>query len=130
MKNNPIHFGSFHTALNNDIHFKGEIISKQDILIAGSVEGQITCDKTLHLLDSAEVSNMINAQNCTIYGAKVKGTMHISERLKVYNKSDITGSIKSGVLDVEAGAHINGTIKMRHRDETGEAPSSAPREQG
>lgn len=114
-KNKPVVFEQFQTLLNRDVQFKGTIQIEEDMLIAGTVDGDIRGKKSLHLLSSAQVRNRIEVENCTIYGATVDGTVKLYDRLKMYSGSTLNGSIEAEVLDVEAGARINGTIKMHKK---------------
>lgn len=109
-------FEQFHTFLAKDVRLEGGVQSGEDVLIGGVLEGRVRCKKSVHLLESAKVSNLLEAESCTLYGATVSGTIKIHDRLKIYRNSNITGTITAKVLDVEAGAVVNATIKMDTED--------------
>lgn len=116
MNNNQLAFKQFQTILCQDVQFKGVIQSEDDILIAGKIDGEINSEKSLHLLNSAQVGNTINAENCTLHGAAVSGEIKLRNQLKMCSGSNMSGTIKARVLDIEAGALINGEVKMSTPD--------------
>lgn len=116
MNNNQLAFKQFQTILCQDVQFKGVIQSEDDILIAGKIDGEINSEKSLHLLNSAQVGNTINAENCTLHGAAVSGEIKLRNQLKMCSGSNMSGTIETLVLDIEAGALINGEVKMSTPD--------------
>lgn len=129
MNRKQIVFENFQTLLNKDVQFKGTVSSDNDILIAGTVDGEVRSKKTLHLLNSAQISDKIDVEHCILYGATVNGALKINDRLKVYTGSGINGTIETQALDVETGAHINGTISMSKKDDRSTSTTNA-REDG
>lgn len=94
------------TTIRGDIEFDG------GLHMDGSVEGSITAqgDKAvLTLSEKGRVSGEIRAPNVVING-EVKGDIIVSERLELAPKARIEGNIYYKVLEMAAGAQLNGKM--------------------
>ena len=65
--------------IDRDSYFNGEYRTPHDLRIEGEYEGEIRCDGTLTIAESARVSGTINAGNILISGV-VQGEVSCSER--------------------------------------------------
>ncbi|MGH9446503.1 MAG: bactofilin family protein [Terriglobia bacterium] len=85
--------GSGTARLNS--HFKGEIAGEGVVLVAerGEVEAEIT------------------AKSAVVIG-KVKGSLHVSERLEIRERGVVLGDIYTPVLIVEPGGYFDGQCHM------------------
>ena len=94
------------TTIRGDIEFNG------GLHMDGAVEGSISAlgDKAvLTLSDKGRVEGEIRAPNAVING-KVKGDIFISERLELATQARIDGNVYYKVLEMAAGAQINGKM--------------------
>ena len=99
------------TEIRGDVHFSGRLH------IDGKVEGSIradAADAVLTLSSQALITGEIQAPHIVINGA-VTGDVTASERLELASNARVEGNVYYKVLEMSAGAQING--KMVHRDE-------------
>jgi len=109
------------TEIHGDIQFKGRLH------VDGTVEGAIRGDGTqamLTLSEQARVVGELQAPHIVINGA-VNGDVTASDRLELASNARVEGNVYYKVLEMSAGAQING--KMVHR---AEPPKQLPRPEG
>ena len=106
------------TEIHGDIQFKGRLH------VDGTVEGAIRGDGTqamMTLSEQARVTGELQAPHIVINGA-VNGDVTASDRLELASNARVEGNVYYKVLEMSAGAQING--KMVHR---AEPPKQLPR---
>ncbi len=99
------------TEIRGDVQFSGRLH------IDGKVEGSIradSADAVLTLSNHAQVSGEISAPHIVINGS-VTGDVTAGERLELAGNARVEGNVYYKVLEMSAGAQING--KMVHRAE-------------
>ncbi|HWU53288.1 MAG TPA: polymer-forming cytoskeletal protein [Tahibacter sp.] len=105
------------TVIRGDLSFSGAIY------LEGRIEGTLRAegeDACLTLSDQGAIVGEIHAPRVVLNG-QVKGDVHASERLELAEAARIEGDIYYKVLEMAAGAQING--KMVHQ---AEAPRRLP----
>jgi cytoskeletal protein CcmA (bactofilin family) len=96
---------------------KGDIVFSGRLHVDGKVEGAIRGDGSqamLTLSAHAVVAGEVQAPHIVINGA-VTGDVTASERLELASNARVEGNVYYKVLEMSAGAQING--KMVHRAE-------------
>jgi cytoskeletal protein CcmA (bactofilin family) len=94
------------------IVIKGEISGSEDLVIAGSVEGQIhLAGRVLTLAPGAQVKGNIVAGTVVVSG-EVAGSITATVRLEVQPAAVIDGDITAPSLLIAEGALVNATIEM------------------
>ena len=104
------------TQIHGDIQFNGRLH------IDGKIEGAIHGDgprAILTLSEHAVVTGEINAPHIVINGA-VTGDVTAADRLELAHNARVEGNVYYKVLEMSAGARING--KMVHRPEPKQLP--------
>lgn len=99
------------TEIRGDVQFSGRLH------VDGKIEGSIRADAedaVLTLSSQAEVNGEIQAPHIVINGS-VTGDVTAGERLELASNARVEGNVYYKVLEMSAGAQING--KMVHRDE-------------
>jgi len=99
------------TEIRGDVQFSGRLH------IDGKVQGSIradSADAVLTLSNHAQVQGEIEAPHIVINGA-VTGDVTAGERLELAGNARVEGNVYYKVLEMSAGAQING--KMVHRAE-------------
>lgn len=99
------------TAIRGDVNFSGAMY------VQGRIEGTLSAEgdnASLTLSDEGCVIGEIHAPRVVLNG-QVKGDVHASERLELAEAARIEGNIYYKVLEMAAGAQING--KMVHQSE-------------
>ncbi len=92
-------------------HVEGTIVSKSDIRIDGVVEGVLQCSGKLIIGAEGKVEGEATCQNAVIEG-NFRGTLIVTESLDVRENANVVGEIKTGKLNVQAGAIFNGNCDM------------------
>jgi len=89
------------------IRIKGEIDSPEHVFLAGSLDGDITCDQ-LTVDDTGRVTGKISAKLAIIDG-HVDGDI-VVERLQIKSKAVVKGSLTYTSIEVAEGAQIDGNF--------------------
>ena len=108
------------TQIRGDIQFKGRLH------VDGVIEGAIRGDEAamLTLSEHARVIGEVQAPHIVING-EVTGDVTAADRLELASNARVEGNVYYKVLEMSAGARING--KMVHRPE---APRQLPKPDG
>jgi len=99
------------TEIRGDIHFHGRL--HVDGKIDGAIRGE-GAQAMLTLSEHAKVTGEVQAPHIIINGS-VTGDVTASERLELASNARVEGNVFYKVLEMSAGAQING--KMVHRAE-------------
>ena len=90
-----------------NISIKGEIDLPEHVFLAGSLDGDITCDQ-LTIDETGRVTGKIVAKLAVIDG-HVDGDILV-ERLQIKSKAVIKGSLTYQSIEVAEGAQIDGNF--------------------
>ena len=90
----------------------GDIISKADFRIDGTVEGNITTTGKVVVGKSGRITGKLICSNADVSGS-INGHILISETLSLMSESYIQGDITTAKLSVEEGAQVDATIVMK-----------------
>jgi cytoskeletal protein CcmA (bactofilin family) len=99
------------TEIRGDVHFHGRL--HVDGKIDGAIRGE-GAQAMLTLSEHAKVTGELQAPHIIINGS-VTGDVTASERLELASNARVEGNVFYKVLEMSAGAQING--KMVHRAE-------------
>jgi cytoskeletal protein CcmA (bactofilin family) len=91
--------------------------------IKGTVQGEITCTRSLVIEETATVNAKVTASNATIAGT-LDGSITCDGRLEVLATGRVSGELTAGVLIIQEGAFFEGHLNMKER-KAEDAPSSA-----
>ena len=106
------------TEIHGDIQFKGRL--HIDGLVEGAIRGE-GAQAMLTLSEHARVVGELHAPHIVINGS-VEGDVTALDRLELASNARVEGNVFYKVLEMSAGAQING--KMVHR---AEAPKQLPK---
>ena len=108
-RNKPAHGSSTPQTANigASIRIKGEIDSPEHVFLAGSLDGDITCDQ-LTVDGTGRVTGKISAKLAVIDG-HVDGDI-VVERLQIKSKAVVKGSLTYTSIEVAEGAQIDGNF--------------------
>jgi cytoskeletal protein CcmA (bactofilin family) len=126
-KNNGKSTYSATTLIAKGTTIRGDLTFSGAIYLEGRIEGTLRAEGTdacLTLSDQGSVVGEIHAPRVVLNG-EVKGDVHASERLELAEAARIDGNIYYKVLEMAAGAQING--KMVHQSEV---PKRLPAPEG
>lgn len=105
--------------ISEGTHVKGTLNTKNDIRIAGKLEGEAEAKGKLIIASTGVVDGDIEAVDADIAG-KLLGEIHVSNKLILRQSAVVDGDIYTKSLLVEEGAQINGACRM---NETGSKSS-------
>ena len=97
------------TVIRGNVSFSG------GLHVDGRIEGAVQAegsDATLTLSENGSVQGEVHVPNAVING-KVVGDLHIANRLELANAARVEGNIHYCVLEMNAGAQINGKMIFR-----------------
>lgn len=97
--------------ISEGTHVKGTLETKNDIRIAGKLEGEANAKGKLIVATTGKVDGDIEAVDADIAG-ELKGEIHVSNKLVLRQSAVINGDLYTKSLLVEEGAQINGACHM------------------
>jgi len=98
--------------LGASLRVKGEISGTEDLLIDGSVEGQIQLgERKLTVGKTAKLTAEITAHDVLVYGY-VKGNIHAKGRIEIKKDGYVIGDLTTAQIMIEEGADFKGTIEI------------------
>jgi cytoskeletal protein CcmA (bactofilin family) len=97
--------------VGSSVVIKGELSAKEDVVIAGRVEGSINVTGHLVVVESgAHVVGDITATGIVVAGA-VHGSLLAEDRIQAQVGADLQGDISAPRIAVADGAVVNGRIE-------------------
>lgn len=99
------------TVVGPSVHVEGDFASEGNILVKGSVSGNVKTSKLLTVEHGAKILANIRAGSAHISG-EIKGSVKIQDRLELSSSAQILGDITCSILAVEPGALIQGKVNM------------------
>jgi cytoskeletal protein CcmA (bactofilin family) len=93
---------------------KGEISGDEDVLVEGTVEGQIRINKDLRVGQGGTVKATIDAQSVVVSG-EVIGDCHAVNRVEIQASGRLTGNIRAPRVVIAEGAVFKGNSDMTVR---------------
>lgn len=100
------------TVVGPSVHVEGDFASEGNILVKGSVSGNVKTSKLLTVEHGAKILANVKAGSAHISG-EIKGNVRVQDRLELSSSAQILGDITCSVLAVEPGALIQGKVSMR-----------------
>ena len=94
--------------------FKGELLGDEDVLVEGTVEGQIRISRDLRVGTSGSVKASIEAQAVVVAG-EVVGDCAASSRVEIQASGRLTGNIRAPKIVIHEGAMFKGNSDMSGR---------------
>jgi len=97
--------------VNTDL--KGDVTFSGGLRIDGKVKGNISAheddNSTLVLSENAVVIGDVSVPHMVVNG-KIKGNVRSTERLELQGRAEISGDVLYKVLEIAAGAQVNGAL--------------------
>jgi cytoskeletal protein CcmA (bactofilin family) len=107
--------------------FSGEIHSPETIRIEGRVRGEIHCDQTVIVDESASIEAAIHAASVVISG-EVRGDMAATKKITLQKTARVTGDLCTPGIVIEEGAKLEGRIVIGPDQQSPGATRPATRE--
>ena len=114
------------TIIGDQIYIEGTIRGDEDLLIEGSVKGNIEM-KSHHLTvgSKGQVEAEVRAANVTISG-KLEGNINATGRVEITKSADFNGEIKAKSISVEDGAYLKAVIELEREPVQKTVPLERP----
>jgi cytoskeletal protein CcmA (bactofilin family) len=90
---------------------KGEVSGDEDVLVEGTVEGQIRITKDLRVGNSGVVRATVEAQSIVVSG-EVAGDVAAANRVEIQATGRLTGNIRAPKVVIAEGAMFKGNSDM------------------
>lgn len=95
---------------------KGEISSRSDIRVDGTINGKLYSDSRIVVGEKAKLNGTIVCTNLDFWG-NLKGDVFVKDVLSLKSTATVEGNINVRKLNVELGAQIIGNCKMISEDQ-------------
>jgi len=99
------------TIVGSSVHLTGSIKDSSDIVIFGSVDGEISSDQKIVIEESARVKGPVTGREVMVSGI-VTGTITAKDRLELSPTGMIKGNIDTNTLLIHSGASFIGKCNM------------------
>lgn len=108
------------TIVGSSVHLTGSIKDSSDIVIFGSVDGEVSSEQKIVIEESARVKGPITGREIMISGV-VSGTVVAKERLEISPTGSVKGNIDTKDLLIHSGASFVGKCNMPEKKIDGSA---------
>ena len=100
------------TVIANDTRFKGTITCRDQILVAGVVEGDIDCGGIVWIAKKGKIYANVYARKVIIEG-EINGNIESAEYVEVKSEGRLIGNLKAAKIRMAPGCHFDGEVTMR-----------------
>ena len=90
---------------------QGNTVAANAQILSAQINGDLVCDDSVSVNDSAWILGNLRAQQADING-KIKGNLEIRRGISIGSASSIIGNISADELEIRRGAFVNGQIVM------------------
>ncbi len=97
------------TIIGESVHVNGHFESNGNIIINGSVEGDIKTKGAILVGEKSKINANIKAEEMVIKG-EISGNLKINGYLSIKELAKIVGDIECAQISIEKGAEINGQV--------------------
>lgn len=111
INNTPTDTKEPETIIGPSVKVEGNFRGDGNVMIDGEVKGSIKTKRDVKVGEGANVKANIECINAIISG-NVDGNIKTKEKLELNSTAVINGDITAKTLQINAGAKINGHIKM------------------
>ena len=105
-------------AIGASMHIKGDIRTREELLVDGEVEGSMESQSLLTVGPNGKVRANIKAREVVIYGS-VRGNVEVSEKICIREQGSLIGDIKSAGISIDDGAYFKGSIDITRPEPKG-----------
>lgn len=89
----------------------GSIYTEADFRLDGRIEGDINCKGKIVVGPRGSIVGNITSDNAEIFG-EIEGSIKVKEKLVFKSTAKVKGDIFIQTIEIEPGAHFNGTCTM------------------
>ena len=100
--------------LGPEIEVNGDLKIKGDILIYGTVLGNVECRGKVHTSKGSVIKGNVQSESAYING-KIKGDLIAQDKVVLAKFSQLKGNLVSSTLTIEEGAKFDGLCNMQNK---------------
>ena len=100
--------------LGPEIEVNGDLKIKGDILIYGTVVGNVECKGKVHTSKGSLINGNVNSNSAYING-KIEGDLIAKDKVVLAKFSQLKGNLVSSTLTIEEGARFDGVCNMHNK---------------
>jgi cytoskeletal protein CcmA (bactofilin family) len=97
--------------LSSDVEIKGLVKFKTDLLVDGTIDGEIVSPGTLIVGENAQIRGEVRTKSITVYG-RVTANVTVEERCELKGKAQLIGDLKAARLVIEEGTTFVGKSEV------------------
>lgn len=95
---------------------KGDIYSREDLVIDGEVEGRVELqDNRLTVGPNGKVQASVHAREIIVLGA-IHGNVEAADKIDIRKDARLVGDIKTARIVIEDGAYFKGSIDITKQE--------------
>jgi cytoskeletal protein CcmA (bactofilin family) len=99
-------------AIGKNVIVKGQIQSREDLIIEGEVQGTIEMlDHQLTIAASGKLHADVSARDVEVLGT-LEGTVEASDKVYIRKGATFVGDIRSAGIVIEDGGYIKGSVDL------------------
>ena len=102
-------------AIGTSMRIKGEIHTREELLVDGDVEGVMESESLLTVGPNGKVRANIKAREVVIFGS-VHGNVEVTGKIAIREQGSLIGNIKSAGISIDDGAYFKGSIDITRPD--------------
>lgn len=99
------------TIIGPSMKVEGDFVGEGDVIVDGEVRGTLKTKQDLKVGEKAIIKADVEAVNALVSGT-IEGNLTALENLELTPSANVKGDIVTKILQIAAGANVNGTITM------------------
>jgi len=110
--------------IGKSVVIKGQIYSREDLVIDGEVEGSVEANENKIVVGpNGRVNAGVKAREVVVHGS-IKGNVEAGEKIDIRREAKLVGDIKTQRIVIEDGAYFKGSVDIQ-RPEVAKAAAVA-----
>jgi cytoskeletal protein CcmA (bactofilin family) len=104
--------GSTGTVIANDTKFKGTITCREQLMVAGVVEGDIDCGGIVWVAKKGKVYANVYARKVIVEG-EINGNIESAEYVELKSEGRLVGNLHAAKIRMAPGCYFDGVVTMQ-----------------
>jgi cytoskeletal protein CcmA (bactofilin family) len=100
------------TVIASDTRFTGTITCRDQILVAGIVEGDIDCGGIVRIANKGKIIANVYARTVIIEG-EINGNIESAEYVELRSGGRLIGNLKAAKIRMAPGSYFDGEVTMQ-----------------
>ncbi len=110
--------------IGKSVVIKGQIYSREDLVIDGEVEGSVEANENKIVVGpNGKVSAGVKAREVVVHGA-IRGNVEAGEKIDIRREAKLVGDIKTQRIVIEDGAYFKGSVDIQRPDAAKQAAAA------